>query len=88
MKANKSVNDLSTVDGSGARTNKYMMIMMPIIYGVFAFLYSAAFSLYMITNTVYSIISTLIINKAMDVWFSKRTQNAEVEQLTRRGRKN
>jgi YidC/Oxa1 family membrane protein insertase len=89
MKANKSVNDLSTVDGSGARTNKYMMIMMPIIYGVFAFLYSAAFSLYMITNTVYSIISTLIINKAMDVWFSKRTQNAEIEQMSRKGsRKN
>jgi hypothetical protein len=81
MKANKSVNDLGTVDGSGARTTKYMMIMMPIIYGVFAFLYSAAFSLYMITNTVYSILATLIINKSMDVWFAKRNERQEVEQL-------
>jgi YidC/Oxa1 family membrane protein insertase len=87
MKANKSVNDLSTVDGSGARTNKYMMIMMPIIYGIFAFMYSAAFSLYMITNTLYSIIATLIINKCMDVWFSKRTERQEVESMNRKGNK-
>ncbi|MGN0814829.1 MAG: membrane protein insertase YidC [Candidatus Coproplasma sp.] len=82
MRANKSVNDLSTVDGSGARTNKMMMIMMPIIYGVFAFLYSASFSLYMITNTVYSIITTLIINKVMDVWFAKKEERAEHEKLS------
>ncbi|MGN0817759.1 MAG: YidC/Oxa1 family membrane protein insertase, partial [Candidatus Coproplasma sp.] len=81
MRANKSVNDLSTVDGSGARTNKMMMIMMPIIYGVFAFLYSASFSLYMITNTVYSIITTLIINKLMDLIFDKKEERAEHEKL-------
>lgn len=81
MRENKAVNDLSTVDGSGARTNKMMMIMMPIIYGVFAFLYSASFSLYMITNTVYSIITTLIINKAMNVWFNKKEEKAEHEKL-------
>ena len=82
MRANKSVNDLSTVDGSGARTNKMMMIMMPVIYGVFAFLYSASFSLYMIVNTVYSIITTLIINKVMDVWFAKKEERAEHEKLS------
>jgi YidC/Oxa1 family membrane protein insertase len=82
MKANKSVNDLSTVDGSGAQTNKYMMIMMPIIYGVFAFMYSASFSVYMITNTCYSIITTLIINKSMDVWFKKKAEREEIESLS------
>jgi YidC/Oxa1 family membrane protein insertase len=85
MRANKSVNDLSTVDGSGARTNKYMMIMMPIIYGIFAFLYSASFSLYMITNTLYSIISTLIINKLMDVWFAKKTEREEISKINSKG---
>jgi YidC/Oxa1 family membrane protein insertase len=82
MKSNKSVNDLSTVDGSGAQTNKYMMIMMPIIYGIFSFFYSASFSVYMITNTCYSLITTLIINKAMDVWFSKKTEREEIESLS------
>jgi YidC/Oxa1 family membrane protein insertase len=85
MRANKSMNDLSTVDGSGARTNRYMLIMMPIIYGIFSFFYSASFSLYMITNTAYSIISTLIINKLMDIWFVKKTEKEEINRLTNKG---
>ena len=72
MRANKSVNDLSTVDGSGARTTKTMLIAMPIIYGIFSFFYSASFSVYMITNSVYSVITTLIINKLVDISFRKR----------------
>ncbi len=72
MRSQKATNELSTVDGSGARTNKWMMVMMPIIYGLFSFFYSAAFSIYMITNTIYSLVTTLIINKAMDVSFAKR----------------
>lgn len=81
MRANKSVNDLSTVDGSGARTNKWMMIMMPIIYGIFSFFYSASFSLYMITNTIYGIITMLIINKCVDVWFRKKDESGELEEI-------
>lgn len=79
MRANKSVNELGTVDGSGAKTNKWMMIMMPIIYGIFSFFYSASFSLYMITNTVYSIITMLIINKCVDVWFKKKEERGELD---------
>ena len=74
-RSQKDANELSTVDGSGAKTNKWMMIMMPIIYGAFSFLYSAAFSLYMITNTLYSLVSSLIINKIMDVKFKKMEAN-------------
>ena len=79
MRSQKDANELGTVDGSGAKTNKWMMIMMPIIYGVFSFTSSAAFSLYMITNTVYSLISTLIINKAMDLKFAKMEENGGYE---------
>lgn len=74
MRANKSINDLSTVDGSGARTNKWMMIMMPIMYGIFSFFYSASFSIYMITNTLYGLITMLIINKLVDVSFKKKAE--------------
>ena len=81
MRSNKSVNELGTVDGSGARTNKWMLIMMPIIYGVFSFFYSASFSLYMITNTVYGIVTMLIINKAVDVWFKKKEASGELEEI-------
>lgn len=69
MRSQKAANELSSVDGSAARTNKWMMIIMPIIFGLFSFLYSAAFSIYMITNTLYGLISTLIINKVVAVRF-------------------
>ncbi|MDE6598433.1 MAG: YidC/Oxa1 family membrane protein insertase [Clostridia bacterium] len=75
MRSQKDANELSSVDGSGAKTNKWMMIMMPIIYGIFSFFYSAAFSIYMITNTLYGLITTLIINKVMDVSFAKHADD-------------
>ncbi|MGN1060611.1 MAG: YidC/Oxa1 family membrane protein insertase [Candidatus Coproplasma sp.] len=88
MRANKSVNELGTVDGSGARTNKMMMIMMPIIYGIFSFFYSASFSIYMITNTIYSLVTMLVINKCVDVWFKKKEERGELEEvLTKKARK-
>lgn len=83
MRANKAVNDLSTVDGSGAKTTKTMMIMMPIIYGLFSFFYSASFSVYMITNTIYSIITTLLINKLVDISFKKHEARAEMAGFNR-----
>ena len=71
MRAQKDANELSSVDGSAAKTNKWMMIMMPIIFGIFSFFYSAAFSVYMITSNVYSLATTLITNKIVDVRFAK-----------------
>ena len=78
MRTQKDANDLSTVDGSGARTNKWMLILMPLIYGVFSFFYSAAFSTYMITNTVYGLLTTVILNKIMDVRFAKKEASGEL----------
>ncbi len=65
----KATNELSSVDGSAAKTNKWIMIIMPIMFGIFSFFYSAAFSTYMIISTVYGLISTLIINKIVAVTF-------------------
>ena len=72
MKSQKAANELSSVDGSAAKTNKWMMIIMPIMFGMFSFMYSAAFSVYMITNTLYGLISTLIINKVVTVRFANK----------------
>ena len=79
-KANKAMTEFSTVDGSGAQSNKMMMWMMPIMYGIFSFFYSAAFSIYMVTNTVYGLITTLIINKVMDRAFEKREEKEKREK--------
>ena len=78
MRTQKDTNDLSTVDGSAARTNKWMLIIMPLIYGVFSFFYSAAFSTYMITNTIYGLITMVILNKIMDVKFAKKEASGEL----------
>lgn len=87
MRANKSVNELSTVDGSGSRTNKWMLILMPVIYGIFSFFYSASFSLYMITNTLYGLVTMLIINKCVDVWFKKKEEAGELDKILNKKRK-
>ncbi len=88
MRSQKAASELSSVDGSAARTNKIMMVLMPIIFGIFSFLYSAAFSIYMIVNTVYSLVSTLIINKAVSVRFEKKAEReVQLRKAGRAGRK-
>ena len=76
-RSQKDASELSTVDGSAASTNKMMMVMMPIIFGIFSFFYSAAFSTYMIVNTVYGLISMLIINKIVTVRFDNKEYRLE-----------
>lgn len=71
-RSQKAANELSSVDGSAAKTNKWIMIIMPIMFGLFSFMYSAAFSTYMIISTVYGLVSTLIINKIVAVSFEKK----------------
>ncbi len=88
-RSQKDAAELGSVDGSAAKTNKWMMIMMPIIYGVFSFFYSAAFSIYMITNTTYGLITTLIINKATETRFAKQIANGEFnKKRAKQGAKN
>ena len=84
MRMQKSMNELGTVDGSGKRTNKWLLIIMPIIYGIFSFFYSAAFSIYMIVNTTYSFVTTLVVNKALDVKFRKLEERQELDKYLRK----
>ena len=87
MRSQKDANELSTVDGSAASTNKMMMVIMPIIFGVFSFFYSAAFSTYMIVNTVYGLVSMLIINKIVTMRFDKEQDKIEIKNAASYNRK-
>lgn len=87
MRMQKSMNELGSVDGRNSRTNKMMLIIMPIIYGVFSFFYSAGFSIYMIVNTLYSFITTLIVNKVLNVKFKNAEISAEQEKFVKRAGK-
>lgn len=71
-KSQKAQMELQTVDGQGAAQSKMMMWLMPIMFGIFSFMYSASFSLYMTVSTVFSMLSTLIINFFVERAFKKK----------------
>ena len=71
-KSQKAQMELQTVDGQGARTNKMMTWLITIMMGVFAFTMTAAFSIYMIISSVFSIATTVLINKIVEKSLSKK----------------
>ena len=76
-KAQKAQMELQSVDGQGKQTQKMMMWMMPLMMGFFSIYYTAAFSLYIVISSIYSICSTLLINKLVDIKFAKDALKAE-----------
>ncbi|MBP5177735.1 MAG: YidC/Oxa1 family membrane protein insertase [Clostridia bacterium] len=72
--------ELQSVDGQAATTSKMMMWMMPIMFGVFAFIYTASFSLYMIVSSIVSTLSTLLIGFIVEKSFNKKLEKEELEK--------
>ena len=83
-KSQKAQNDLQTANGQGAKTQKVMMIVMPIIFGFFSFMYSAAFSIYMVVSNIFGIVSTLLINFFIDRKFKKIEEQEIQEKYNKR----
>ena len=77
-RSQKAQMELQTVDGQGAQTQKIMTWMMPIMMAFFAFMYTAAFSIYIIISSVISLLTTLLINKIADKKFKKVDTGEEV----------
>lgn len=77
-KTQKAQMELQSVDGQGAQTQKIMKWMMPIMMAVFAFMYTAAFSIYIVLSSVISILTTLLINSIVVKKYEKvaKTKNA------------
>ena len=83
-RSQKEQQKYSSVDGQGASQQKMMMVIMTIMFGVFSFMYSAAFSIYMIMSNVLSLFSTLIINFFVDRSKDKKEQEQEYKKLSGR----
>lgn len=83
-RSQKAQNELQTADGRGKKTQNMMMVIMPIMFGIFSFFYSAAFSIYMIVSNLYSIISTLLINLVIDARFKKKEELEIQEKYNQR----
>ena len=84
MKSTKTANKYQTVDGQGATSQKMMLVVMPIIYAIFSFMYSAAFTIYMTMSSIISIIVTLLCNLILGRIFKKKEEKAFVEEHTRK----
>ena len=78
-KSQKAQMELQTVDGQGAQQQKIMMWMMPIMMAVFSFMYTAAFSIYIVLSSFLSILTTLGINFIVDKSFKRKEAAAEKE---------
>ncbi len=86
MRSQKAQNQFSSVDGQGASQQKMMMIMMTVMFGIFSFMYSAAFSIYMVISNIFSLVSTLVINKAVDAYLEKKEEREAQMQYDKRFR--
>ena len=84
MKSSKESSKYQTVDGQGMRTQKIMFIVMPLIYAIFAFMYSAAFSIYMTISSLVSLCVTLLSNLIIGHIFKKKEEARVVEERTRK----
>lgn len=84
MRSQKAQRELQTADKSTQSMQKWMMFLMPVMFCVFAFIYSGAFSLYLITSSLFSLVSTLVVNKVIDRVFKKR--ETATETVAARGR--
>ncbi len=73
-KSQKAQMELQSVDGRGMQTQKTMMIIMPIMMAVFAFMYTSAFSIYIVLSSLISMGTTIGINKIVDFKFKRENQ--------------
>lgn len=84
MRSQKEQQKYSSVDGQGASQQKMMLVIMTGMFAIFSFMYSAAFSMYMIMSNVLSLGSTLVINKLVDMSESKKEEKALQEKYNKR----
>ena len=84
MAGQKEQQKYSSVDGQGASQQKMTMVIMTGMFAIFAFMYSSAFSIYMIMSNVLSLISTIVINKIVDTRERKKEEKALIEKYNKR----
>ena len=84
MRAQKEQQKYSTVDGQAGSQQKMTMVIMTGMFAIFSFMYSSAFSIYLITSNVFSLISTLVINKLVDANENKKAERAMQEKHNQR----
>ena len=81
QRSQKAQSKYSSVDGQAASQQKMTMFIMTGMFAIFSFMYSSAFSIYMITSNIFSLLSTVIINKCVDFKAAKKVAAIETKKL-------
>ena len=76
MRAQKEQNKYSSVDGQSGGQQKMMMIIMTGMFAIFSFMYSSAFSIYLVVSNLFSLFSMLVINKLVDISAERKAAKA------------
>lgn len=63
----RKFNQQPSSDVTTQASMRYMQIVLPIIFGVFALIYSAAFTLYMVTRSIISTVVQLVFNVCVNL---------------------
>ena len=84
MRSQKEQQKYSSVDGQSGSQQKMMLIMMTGMFAIFSFMYSSAFTIYMVTSNLTSLVSTLVINKAVDASARRKEERAWQEKYNKR----
>lgn len=85
-KTSKKKNDVEQLgpDAAAQSTNKVMMFVMPIMMGIFGFIYTATFALYMVCSSLLSILFTLAMNPVIDRRVAKIESKTEKPDYRRK----
>lgn len=80
MRSQKEQQKYSSVDGQGAGQQKMMLVVMTGMFAIFSFMYSSAFSTYLIVSNLFSMTSMFIINRFVDSADKKKQTAKEMEK--------
>lgn len=83
MKSQKESNQYQTLDGQGAKTQKIMMVVFPLIYAITGFMWTAAFSIYIAVSSIISILVTLLSNLIIGRVFKKKEEEMIKQKYSR-----
>jgi YidC/Oxa1 family membrane protein insertase len=70
------------VNPQQAASNKMMMFLMPLMMAFFGFMYTGAFAVYMVTNYMLSILTTIALRAPINAWVAKSLKKAEEKNPT------
>lgn len=71
--------DLTSTEQQQQQSNKITMILMPLMMAYFGFIYTGAFSIYMVINYLISILSTVALKAPVDKMVQKNLAKTQVD---------